>query len=242
MGNGYGWHINMCRTLRLLKQLWFQTVWSILCSLLKATSHLYPQWVILRTPCSCSSKYLSSWRGYQRVQQTLPYLPTHFVSPPPPQFWVSALGWLVCSRQLLYSNGLVIASRLLSVDQLRIKKHELVPFSAKGWRVLGWPQSWMASPRCCILRSFCFVFFAGLVDLLFANNHLITYSTLGIVSLCATLYLIVTFLPAIRHYSPYKTPLSGVCWWILQFLGLLQYIGGNDNRKNINGGSKVGKR
>ena len=62
-------------------------------------------------------------------------------------------------RQLLYSNGLVIASRLLSVDQLRIKKHELVPFSAKGWRVLGWPQSWMASPRCCILRSFCFVFF-----------------------------------------------------------------------------------
>lgn len=111
----------MCRTLRLLKQLWFQTVWSILCSLLKATSHLYPQWVILRTPCSCSSKYLSSWRGYKTVQQTLPYLPTHFVSPPPPQFWVSALGWLVCSRQLLYSNGLVIASRLLSVDQLRIK-------------------------------------------------------------------------------------------------------------------------
>lgn len=86
-----------------------------------------------------------------------------------------------------------------------------------------------------------FLFFAGLVDFLFAINRLVAHTTLIIVSVCAGLYVFITFLPTIRRHSPYRTPLSGICWRILQFLGLLWYVDWSGNRRNIEGSMEQGR-
>jgi hypothetical protein len=86
-----------------------------------------------------------------------------------------------------------------------------------------------------------FLFLAGLVDFLFAIDHLVAYTTLVIVATCAALYLFITFLPIVRWHCPYRTPLSAICWRILQFLGILQYIDILGSRQNIEGSMEQGR-
>lgn len=86
-----------------------------------------------------------------------------------------------------------------------------------------------------------FLFFAGLVDFLLAINIFVAHSTLGIVVVTAWLYIFITFLPVIRRDSPYKTPLSGICWRLMQFLGLLQYVDRFGDRRSIEGSMEQGR-
>lgn len=86
-----------------------------------------------------------------------------------------------------------------------------------------------------------FLFLAGLVDFLFTIDRLVAHTTLAIVTTCAALYLFITFLPILRWHCPYRTPLSAICWRILQFLGILQYIDVLGSRQNIEGSMEQGR-
>ncbi|KAF7966206.1 hypothetical protein HWV62_39696 [Athelia sp. TMB] len=86
-----------------------------------------------------------------------------------------------------------------------------------------------------------FLFFAGLVDFLFAINPFVAKTTLGIVAFCPALYTFITFLPIFRPDSPYKSPLSGIFWRVLQFLGLLRYTDSFGTRNYIEGSMEQGR-
>jgi hypothetical protein len=73
-----------------------------------------------------------------------------------------------------------------------------------------------------LLHAALFLFFAGLVDFLFPINQNIAFTVLGIVIVCAALYILLTVLPTIYRQCPYRTPLSDICWRLLQTLGLLR--------------------
>lgn len=74
-----------------------------------------------------------------------------------------------------------------------------------------------------LLHASVFLFFIGLVEFLFPINHAIAYTVLSVVAICVSLYAAITVLPTIHHNSPYRTPLSKICWHILQTLGLLRF-------------------
>jgi len=74
-----------------------------------------------------------------------------------------------------------------------------------------------------LLHIFVFFFLVGLVIFLFPINLAIAGLTLGIAIICILLYAAMTFLPTLYRNCPYRTPLSSVCWRILQTLHLLGY-------------------
>lgn len=72
-----------------------------------------------------------------------------------------------------------------------------------------------------LLHMSVFLFFIGLVDFMFAVNSAIAYIVLGTLVACASLYITITILPAIRLQCPYRTPMSGIFW---RFLECLKFI------------------
>ena len=74
-----------------------------------------------------------------------------------------------------------------------------------------------------LLHISVFFFLVGLVIFLFPINLAIASLTLGIAIICILLYAAMTFLPTLYRNCPYRTPLSSVCWRILQTLHLLGY-------------------
>ncbi|KZP12383.1 hypothetical protein FIBSPDRAFT_936959 [Athelia psychrophila] len=77
-----------------------------------------------------------------------------------------------------------------------------------------------------LLHASVFLFFAGLVDFLYQINLPIALVTLFIIAACGGLYFLITILPVLHRQSPFRTPLSGPCWVILQLLGLLRHKSG----------------
>lgn len=86
-----------------------------------------------------------------------------------------------------------------------------------------------------------FLFFAGLVDWLFAMNHFVAKTTLVFVVFCPALYIFITFLPIFRPDSPYKSPLSGIFWRVLQFLGMLRYTDSSGSKNYFEGSMEQGR-
>lgn len=74
-----------------------------------------------------------------------------------------------------------------------------------------------------LLHIAVFLFFLGLIDFLFSINDTIAGIVLGTVFLGVLSYIIVTILPTLRLHCPYRTPLSGICWRLLQLTGWIQY-------------------
>ena len=74
-----------------------------------------------------------------------------------------------------------------------------------------------------LLHISVFFFLTGLVVFLFPINLAIAGLTLAIAIICAFLYTATTFLPTLYRNCPYRTPLSGICWRVLQTLHLLGY-------------------
>ena len=74
-----------------------------------------------------------------------------------------------------------------------------------------------------LLHISVFFFLAGLVVFLFPINLAIAGLTLAIALTCVCLYTVTTFLPTLYRNCPYRTPLSGICWRVLQALHLLGY-------------------
>jgi hypothetical protein len=82
----------------------------------------------------------------------------------------------------------------------------------------GMSQAVEAMPL--ILHTSVFLFFAGLIDYLFPINTVVAYSALGCVVAFAFTYAILTLLPNMRLNSPYRTPLSGLTFFLFQFSAL----------------------
>ncbi|KAF7981956.1 hypothetical protein HWV62_30753 [Athelia sp. TMB] len=74
-----------------------------------------------------------------------------------------------------------------------------------------------------LLHASVFLFFAGLIDFLFALNRTIAFMTLTVVAAFGGLYILISVLPVLDRQSPFLTPLSEPCWAFCQFLGLLRY-------------------
>ena len=72
-----------------------------------------------------------------------------------------------------------------------------------------------------LLHTSLFLFFAGLVAFLIPVNSALEYLILTMLVVCCILYFLVTILPIFRLECPYWTPLSTICWFLLQKLRLL---------------------
>ena len=70
-----------------------------------------------------------------------------------------------------------------------------------------------------LLHTSVFLFFAGLVELLFTTNNAVARYTLGCVVFFASIYVMLTLLPNWRLNCPYRTPLSGITYYSLQLSG-----------------------
>jgi hypothetical protein len=74
-----------------------------------------------------------------------------------------------------------------------------------------------------LLHAAVFLFFAGLVEFMFPINKAVASTVLSIAIICAVLYGIITVLPIMHWNSPYRTPLSDICWRVCQTLGFLRF-------------------
>ena len=63
-----------------------------------------------------------------------------------------------------------------------------------------------------------FLFLSGLADSLLNAYTTVGKSTLFVIVLCATLYIIITVAPVINPQSPYRTPYSPLVWYIARRL------------------------
>ncbi|KAK7063855.1 hypothetical protein R3P38DRAFT_2593705 [Favolaschia claudopus] len=75
------------------------------------------------------------------------------------------------------------------------------------------------------------LFFAGLVEFLQPINTIVSNLMLGMLLLCGTLYLLITFLPIFYSDCPYRTPISSLWWRVLRGLG-------NIGRRDLAGSKK----
>ena len=65
-----------------------------------------------------------------------------------------------------------------------------------------------------MLHAAIFLFFAGLVEFLFAINDEVAEVVVVVVSTLAAVYFILTLLPAIYRHCPFQTPLTTVLWYM----------------------------
>ena len=73
-----------------------------------------------------------------------------------------------------------------------------------------------------LLHISVFFFMVGIFEFLHSMNSPIAYLTIGIVGVFLGFYLIFTLLPILHENCPYRTPLSVICWRILQSVHLLR--------------------
>ena len=72
-----------------------------------------------------------------------------------------------------------------------------------------------------LLHTSVFLFTLGLIDLLFHVNHTVAYVWMTCIVIGCLIYAIITFMPLVYHNSPYYTPPSSICWFIIEATSLL---------------------
>ncbi|KZP12390.1 hypothetical protein FIBSPDRAFT_158698, partial [Athelia psychrophila] len=101
------------------------------------------------------------------------------------------------------------------------KKARIRSYLYQGMQQFGMPAVVESIPT--LLHASVFLFFAGLVDFLYSINRAVALVILSIVAVGGALYMVITILPIINRQCPYRTPLSQVCWYLAQILGVLRY-------------------
>jgi len=71
-----------------------------------------------------------------------------------------------------------------------------------------------------MLHAAIFLFFAGLVEFLFAINDEVADVILVTVTIFGALYIILTFLPVISRQCPFQTPLTSIFWYTGHILAI----------------------
>ena len=80
---------------------------------------------------------------------------------------------------------------------------------------------WVAEALPMLLHLSVFLHFAGLLIFLFNINHTVFNPVGWWIGLFSTGYALITFMPIIRHYSPYYAPLSQSAWF---FYSGMKYV------------------
>ncbi|KAF8492533.1 hypothetical protein F5888DRAFT_1637003 [Russula emetica] len=73
-----------------------------------------------------------------------------------------------------------------------------------------------------LLHASVLLFFIGLVDFLISINHTVAFILLAWVAIGCLIYFILTIMPLFYPNSPYQTPLSSLCWFVLEATPLLK--------------------
>ncbi|KAI0247723.1 hypothetical protein BJV78DRAFT_1242785 [Lactifluus subvellereus] len=79
---------------------------------------------------------------------------------------------------------------------------------------------WVVENISLLMHGAIFLFFAGLIEFIFAVNDEVAYVILVAVSLLAAAYIVVTALPVFFHQCPYQTPLTSIIWYTGHFLAM----------------------
>ncbi|KAI0246129.1 hypothetical protein BJV78DRAFT_195755 [Lactifluus subvellereus] len=154
------------------------------------------------------------------IPSTLPDPSTPF-SPPNYAVWVNSL-WLLslvisltCAllATLLqqWARRYIKAAQARDSDSLQ-HRARIRAFFAEGVDKLHFP--WVVEALPTLLHLSLSLFFAGLVIFLFNINHTVFKVVISWVGICATIYICITFMPILRHDSPYYSPLSSSVWFL----------------------------
>ena len=73
-----------------------------------------------------------------------------------------------------------------------------------------------------LLHASFLLFYAGLVEFLININHTVAYILLALVVVGLLVYFILTIMPLLYPDSPYQTPLTSLCWFIMEATPLLR--------------------
>ena len=77
---------------------------------------------------------------------------------------------------------------------------------------------WIVENISLLMHAAIFLFFAGLVEFLYAINHEVAYVVIVAVSIFAVVYIALTSLPVLNRQCPFQTPLSSIIWYLGHFL------------------------
>ena len=100
----------------------------------------------------------------------------------------------------------------------------------------GLHVNWVVENVSLMLHVAIFLFFAGLVEFLFAINDEVADVILVALSIFAAIYITLTLLPLFIHLSPFQTPLTSVLWFtghVLVVIFLYPFSRFSKVRKNI---------
>ena len=81
--------------------------------------------------------------------------------------------------------------------------------------------NWVVENVSLMLHAAIFLFFAGLVEFLFAINDEVADVILVAVTIFAAIYITLTFLPLFYHPSPFHTPLTSALWTTSHILAMV---------------------
>ena len=73
-----------------------------------------------------------------------------------------------------------------------------------------------------LLHASVLLFYIGLIDFLININHTVAFFLLTWVAIGCLIYFILTIMPLFYPNSPYQTPLSSLCWFVLEATPLLR--------------------
>ncbi|KAH8993863.1 hypothetical protein EDB86DRAFT_1315867 [Lactarius hatsudake] len=161
------------------------------------------------------------------ISASLPTSPPPF-SPPKFAVWVNTL--LFLSLVISITCALLAtllqqwARRYLKVTRPRYSLHKrarIRSFFAEGVDKFLLPWAVEALPT--LLHVSLFLFFAGISMFLWTLDLTIFKSVVSWIGICTALYGCVTFVPVIRHDSPYDTPLSLPAWYIITGISLMTF-------------------
>ena len=166
-------------------------------------------------------------------------VPSTLASPPPfkpPRYaiWVNSLWFLSLAMSLTCALLATLlhqwARRYIKITRPRYSPHKrarIRAFFAEGVEKLHLPWAVEALPT--LLHLSLVLFFAGLLVFLFNIHHTVFSFVAWWIGICAAVYACITFMPMLRHDSPYYAPLSSTAWFVVTgalfvFFRVLQWV------------------
>ena len=133
-------------------------------------------------------------------------------------FWFLSLSFSLASALTATLVKLWVRTYLHTIDRVSApgKRAKMRAYLFEGFEHFGMSTVVEAIPT--LLHISCFLFLAGLWEFLRPINSGISYLILGILVLCASLYVTVSSVPALLGNWPYATPLSSFLRRIIRAL------------------------
>ena len=101
------------------------------------------------------------------------------------------------------------------------KRARIRAFFANGVEKFGLAAAVEVLPA--LLHVSVLLFYIGLIDFLINIHHTVAFILLAWVAMGCLIYFILTIMPLFYPNSPYQTPLSSLCWFLLEATPLLGF-------------------